>query len=99
MIPKAERWYSDLYIPSLTLSFSLYELKLTATIIPSLTTIESKSLFVQIIPSGITVNLIESSASLITHEQGQDLKLDPESYSIDHDGYLFNVSVSLVNNH
>jgi hypothetical protein len=48
-----------------------------ATMIPSSTTIESKSLFIQIIPSGISVKLIQSSTSLITHGQGQDLKLDP----------------------
>ena len=98
LLPKVEEGYSDLYIPALTLSYGLYEFKLIATIIPSLTTIESKSLFVEIIPSDITVYLIQSSTSLITHRQEDDLKIDPGNYSIDHDGYAFNTSVSFGNN-
>ena len=98
ILPEVEREYNDLYIPALTLSYGLYEFKLIATITSSLTTIESKSLFVRIIPSAITVHLIQSSTSLITHGQEEDLKIDPGSYSIDHDGYAFNASVSLRNN-
>ena len=97
-IPTIEQTYSDLFIPSLTLTYGFYELKLMATMIPSSTTIESKSLFVQIIPSDITVKLIQSNTSLITYRQGQDLKLDPGRYSIDHDGYPFNTTVSSMNN-
>jgi hypothetical protein len=93
-IPEVERTHNELYIRPFTLSYGLYEFKLTAIITPSSTTIESKSLFVQIIPSNITVNLIQSATSIITHGHEQDLKLDPGSYSIDHDGYTFNANVS-----
>jgi hypothetical protein len=96
-IPKVE--HHELYILSLTLPFGLYEFKLIVTTISLSTTIESKSLFVRIIPSNVTVNLIQSSTSLITHGHEQNLKLNPGSYSIDHDGYAFNATVRSVNSH
>jgi hypothetical protein len=96
-IPEVEQTSPDLYIPPLTLPFGLYEFKLIATTIPLSTTIESKSIFVRIIPSGMIINLIPSSVSLITHGREQDLKLNPGSYSIDRDGYAFNITVNSVN--
>ncbi len=64
------------------------------TIKSSSTLIQSKSTFVKIIPSGITVNLIQFGTSKITHGNQQDLKLDPGSFSIDVDGYTVNPNVS-----
>jgi hypothetical protein len=55
--------------------------------------ISSTSAFVEIIPSGIIVNLIELGASMITHGHQQDLKLDPGSYSIDLDRNTFDANV------
>lgn len=93
-LPQVEREHPDLFIPALTLSYGLYEFKLIARIIPYSLPIESKSLFIEIIPSNITVYLIEPSTSLISHGQGKDLIIDPGRYSIDPDDYAFNASVS-----
>ena len=49
--------------------------------------------YVKIIPSPVTVNLIQLGPSVITHGQQQTLILDPGSYSIDPDSDLFNTSV------
>lgn len=96
-LPTVEQRSCDLYIPPLTLPLGLYEFKLIATTIPLSTTIESKSISIRIIPSGMIINLIPSNASLITHGREQDLKLNPGRYSIDLDGYPFNITVNSVN--
>ena len=54
----------------------------------------SSSIYVQITPSGITANLVQLGTSMITSGYEQDLKLDPGTYSVDADGYIFNKSVS-----
>ena len=86
---------SELYIPSNNLPYGIYELKLTVTMIeyPSLSS--SSSVYVQIIPTGITANLIELGTSMIIGGYKQDLKLNPGNYSIDPDENQFNASVSL----
>jgi hypothetical protein len=89
-----ETKFSELYIPSRTLAYGIYELKLTVTMTASSSLIASKSAFVKITPSGITANLIQLGTSMITRGNKQELKLDPGSYSLDLDGYTFDANVS-----
>ncbi len=83
-----------MYIPAKTLPYGIYELTLTVIMVnsPSLTT--SSSIYVQITPSDIIVNLFQYGTSMITCGHEQDLKLDPGSYSVDLDENVFNASVS-----
>ena len=86
---------SELYIPSRTLAFGLYQLTLTVRMVamPHLTS--SAVAYVEITPSGITANPILYGTSMITRGYVQDLILDPGSYSIDLDGNTLNISVSI----
>jgi hypothetical protein len=56
--------------------------------------ISSSSAFVKITSLGITANLIELGRSMITRGNQQELKLDPGTYSLDLDGYIFDANVS-----
>jgi hypothetical protein len=93
-LPEIETTYGELFIPSLMLSYGLYEFELTVSVSISSNLIESKSLFVQIISSDIEPNLIPYETSIITIGYEQDLKLDPGSFSIDPDQYSFDRNVS-----
>jgi hypothetical protein len=86
--------FSELYIPARSLSYGIYELKLTVTMInyPNLTS--SSSVYVRITPSGITANLVQLGTPAITSGHEQDLTFDPGTYSIDLDEDTFNASVS-----
>lgn len=86
--------FSELYIPAKTLAYGIYELRMVAmmTKYPSLLT--SGSVYVRIAPSGITANLVQLGTSMITSGYGQDLRLDPGTYSVDLDENSFNSSVS-----
>jgi hypothetical protein len=83
---------TQLYIPAQILSYGLYELNLTVTML-NLTS--SESISVEIYSSGITANLIPYETSMITRGNQQELKLDSGNFSINPDGYAFNASVSL----
>lgn len=93
------RTLSELYIPSNTLLYGIYQLKLTVTMTkyPNLT--NSASVYVQINPSGITANLVPLGTSVFTSGHQQDLILNPGKNSIDPDGYEFNTSVNSIFNH
>jgi hypothetical protein len=56
--------------------------------------ISSASAYVKITPSGIKANLVPYGTSMITHAYEQNLILDPGTYSIDLDGYIFHATVS-----
>jgi hypothetical protein len=86
--------FSELYIPARTLPYGIYELKLTVTMITSSNLISSSSAYVRITSSGTEANLIQYGTSMITQGHGQDLLLDPGTFSVDSDGYSFNASVS-----
>jgi hypothetical protein len=88
------RNFSELYVPSRTLKFGLYQLKLTVTIANRTNTLTSASAFVRITPSGMTANLIQFGTSFITRGHDQDLLLHPGRYSVDYDQSTFNASVS-----
>ena len=86
--------FSELYIPSQTLDFGIYELKLTVTMLISSNLRSTASVFIEIIPSDIIVNLIQAETSMISIGYNQNLTLNPGIYSVDLDGYIFNESVS-----
>ena len=82
---------SELYIPSRTLSYGVYQMTLLVRV-NGQSNIQS-SVFVQINPSGITANLVELGTSMITRGHLQDLLFDPGRYSVDPDEDSFNASV------
>ncbi|UJR19272.1 hypothetical protein I4U23_022401 [Adineta vaga] len=84
--------FSELYIPSRTLPYGLYEIKLTVTMINMTSITSSAIVYIQITPSGTTANLIQYGTSMITHGYQQNLQLDPGSYSVDPNENTFNVS-------
>lgn len=85
--------FSEIYIPALTLSLGIYELKLTVAMNSSSNLQTSKSVYIRITASGITANLAPLGTSMVTSGSKQDLELNPGLYSIDRDGYEFNASV------
>ncbi|UJR38897.1 hypothetical protein I4U23_031565 [Adineta vaga] len=56
----------------------------------------SKSVYIQVNPTGITVNLVPLGTSMITSGYQQDLYLNPGNYSNDPDGYPFNSTVYFI---
>ncbi|UJR13335.1 hypothetical protein I4U23_000353 [Adineta vaga] len=84
---------TEMYIPGRTLQYGLYEMTLTVTMtqMPSLSV--SKTIYIQITPSGITANLIPYGTSSITRGDQQYLQLNPGSYSVDPDADTFNASI------
>jgi len=56
--------------------------------------ITSTSVYVVITASGITANLVQLGTSMITSGHEQNLLLNPGTYSVDPDGYVFNESVN-----
>jgi hypothetical protein len=86
--------FSELYIPPQTLSYGIYQLKLTVTMVSSLNLISSSSAYVQIIPSGIFANLLQYGTPMITRGYQQNLTLDPGKFSVNLDQNIFNASVS-----
>ncbi|CAF1116536.1 unnamed protein product [Adineta ricciae] len=87
-----ETTYNDLYIPPNTLPVGLYQVKLTISTSISSTLTSHQSIYIQINPSGIILNLIPHGISMITHEYRRDLQLNPGKYSIDLDGNTFNAN-------
>ena len=89
---------SELYIPSQTLSYGIYQFQLTVRMTNSSWLNVSKSTYIQIIPSNIIVNSFSSGILMITMGNAHDLLLDPGSYSVDLDNNIFNTNVSLEMN-
>ena len=56
----------------------------------------SISVYVRIISSSITPNLVQYGTSMITRGYQQDLLLDPGTFSVDPDAVTFNASVSFI---
>ena len=88
------RTTNELNIPARTLSYGVYQLNLTVSMIVSSGLTTTVSAYVRITASGITANLVQLGTSMITSGYQQDLVLNPGSYSVDLDGYIFNASVS-----
>ena len=85
---------SELFIPAQSLDYGIYEFQLTVTMVaaPNLTT--AASIYVQIIPTNIQVNLFQLGTSIIRQGYQQNFTLDPGKFSIDPDATTFNASVS-----
>ncbi|CAF4231446.1 unnamed protein product, partial [Rotaria sp. Silwood2] len=83
---------SELFLPSRSLHYGLYKIKLTVTmqILPQLTS--SEVTYISIIPSPITVNLIRFGSSMISIGRNQTLILDPGSFSLDPDEVIFDAN-------
>ena len=89
---------SELYIPSQTLSYGIYQFELTITMANSTWLNISKSTYIQIIPSSIIVSSFTLGTLMITMGNTHDLFLDTGNYSIDLDNNVFNTNVSLEMN-
>jgi len=83
---------SELYIPSNTLQYGIYQLELRVTTIDNSSLTSSSSVYVEISPSGVTANLVPLGTSVVTSGDQQDLILNPGNYSKDPDGFEFNSS-------
>ena len=86
---------SELYVPARILQYGTYELKLSVAMAAAPNLISQASAYATINPSGITANLVQFGTSMITRGHGQDLLLDPSSYSVDPDALTLNASVSI----
>ncbi|CAF3967703.1 unnamed protein product [Adineta steineri] len=84
--------YSELYIPSRTLNYGVYQLTLTVTMIDSPNLKSSSSVYVRITATGITANLVQLGTSMITRGDQQDLLLDPGTFSVDPDEDTFDAT-------
>ena len=85
----------ELVIPAGSLDYGLYQIELTVAMTFSSRLVALAVTYVTIIPSPVTVNLVQLGSSMITHGQQQTLILDPGSYSIDPDFVSFNASVCI----
>ena len=83
---------SELYIPSNTLRYGIYELELRVIIEDNSSITSSSSVYVEISPSGVTANLVPLGTSVVTSGDQQNLILNPGNYSQDPDGFEFNSS-------
>jgi hypothetical protein len=77
-----------------TLVYGTYELKLTVTMRASPYMTSTAFVYVTIIPSSITVNLMQYGTSMIVNGYQQDLTFNPGRYSVDPDANTFNASVN-----
>ncbi len=91
-----EMTLSELFIPSKTLEYGIYQMKLTVKMSISPQLISSAMTYVEIIPSSIQVQLIRFGPSIILHEQQKTLILNPGTFSIDPDQNYFNSTVSFT---
>ncbi|CAF4405891.1 unnamed protein product, partial [Adineta steineri] len=84
--------FSELYIPSRTLAYGVYQLTLTVTMIDSPSLKASSSVYVRITATGITANLVQLGTSMVTRGDQQDLLLDPGTFSVDPDEDTFDAT-------
>lgn len=87
---------SELFIPATTLDYGTYQLELTVKMSSAPHLNSSKMVYVSIVPSTISANLIPFGTSMITQGYQQRLTFNPGKYSIDPDASLFNTSVCFV---
>jgi hypothetical protein len=86
---------SELYISGQTLQYGLYRMNLTVTMQAAPQWISSAITYVKIIPSPITVRLVQFGPAMITRGQQQILTLDPGRFSIDPDEANFSSNVNI----
>ena len=85
---------SQLYIPSKTFPYGLYQIKFTVQMAFLPNIISSVITYVEISLSPIQVKLIEYDSTVIMQKQQQTFILDPGRFSIDPDQTYFNSTVS-----
>lgn len=83
---------NELYIPSKTLSYGIYEFILIVSINALSQLNVSVSSFIEIISSNIIVNFNEYELTTITYGYEQDLIFNPGKYSINPDEMIFDAS-------
>ncbi|CAF1606966.1 unnamed protein product, partial [Rotaria magnacalcarata] len=86
--------FSEIYIPAKELEYGIYEVKLTVSSVDIPMVTASAVGYIEIIPTGIMVNLISNGTSMIIHDSQQNLTLDPGRFSEDPDENEFNSTVS-----
>jgi hypothetical protein len=87
---------SELFVPSNTLKYGIYQMTLTVKMINSPQLITSSIIYVKIIPSPIQVQLIQFDPSIIIQGNQQTLILNPGRFSIDPDESYFNSTVNFL---
>jgi hypothetical protein len=85
----------ELYIPARTLKYGLYQMNLIVTMQAAPQWVSSAITYVKIIPSPITVRLVQFGPAMITRGQQQILTLDPGRFSIDPDEANFSSNVNI----
>lgn len=84
---------SELFVPSKSFDYGLYQLKLTVQMYKMRELISSSITYVEILRSPIEVNLVEYRQKTIIRKQNQTFILDPGRFSIDYDQTSFNSTV------
>ena len=82
----------ELFIPSRTLPFGLYQLQLRVTLNISSSLSTTRSVFVRILPGKIVANLLPLGTSMVTSGSAAALQLNPGLYSLDLNANDFNAS-------
>lgn len=85
---------TNLFIPAHTLSYGLYKIELTAMILNFPSIFSSSSVYVEITPSTIDINLLALDTSMIRHDYREDLHLDPGQFSFDMTAEIYYKQVS-----
>lgn len=88
--------FSELFLPPRSLNYGIYQIKIAVNmqIYPHLLSIAVT--YINIIPSQITVNLVQSGSSMINIGGNETLVLDPGSFSVDPDEIVFLTNVSEI---
>ncbi|UJR19400.1 hypothetical protein I4U23_022530 [Adineta vaga] len=81
---------NDLYIPSGILTYGVYHLELTVTMINFPTIKSSSFIEIEIIPSNIVINFLSYETRTIEHNYEENLVFNPGEYSYDLDSIQFN---------
>ena len=85
---------NEYFLPARTLPLGLYQIELQVTMnATSTSTKQTRSTYLLITPSGLTVNLVPLGTSMISSGIGEQLNFNPGAYSIDLDDDTFNASV------
>jgi hypothetical protein len=87
---------SELFVPSRTLEYGIYQIKLTVKMLVSSQLISSAVTYIKIISSPIQVNLNQYGSLMIIQGHEQTFQLDPGRFSIDPDEIYFNSSVNII---
>lgn len=86
--------HNDLYIQQYILLAGLYEVRSEVTFHGSLQFNSSSTAYIDIVSTGIIVNLFPLGTSIITRGDQQNVQLNPGLHTLDSDGIPFNTSVN-----